>query len=258
MFLNIYPVFEKKRLLKKEMLENIRDYPRNLFGLLYQGYSDGVLAGCDLESDEGGVVVRPGILYYKGLPYFLEEPWRVPCEPEGKLVYLKVRFLDKSVGIGQVEYLTKIYLDGNGPDAGQEIELGRFKLQEGARLRTDYVDYYDYSTEFDTVNRIHVPYAAPGGNHGIWPQLLRCYAKALMGYSPGNALDCAFCMNCLQLWEAVPYEMVRVYLNSRLGREGEYTNEEIYLGLKRILSQAGGRGEGLREAEKKERTLLMI
>jgi len=257
-FLNIYPVFEKKRLLKKEMLENIRDYPRNLFGILYQDYSDGVLSGCNLEADNGGVVIKPGILYYKGIPYVLEEPWRVPCKPEGRLVYLKVRFLDKSTGIGQVEYLTKIYLDEVKPDNNQEIELGRFKLQEGARLRTDYVDYYDYSTEFDTVDRIHVPYAAPGEKYGIWPRLLKCYAKTMMKYSVQNSLDCAFCMNCLQLREAMPYEMVRVYLNSRLGQEEEYTNEEIYLGLKRILSQAVGRGESPMETEKKEGTLLMI
>ena len=48
MFKNIYPLFERKRLLKKEMLENLRDYPRNIFQILYQSYSDGILSGCNI------------------------------------------------------------------------------------------------------------------------------------------------------------------------------------------------------------------
>ena len=38
MFKNIYPLFERKRLLKKEMLEILRDYPRDIFQILYQDY----------------------------------------------------------------------------------------------------------------------------------------------------------------------------------------------------------------------------
>ncbi len=49
MFRNIYPLFERKHLLKKEMLDNLRDYPREIFNMLYQDYSDGILSGCRLE-----------------------------------------------------------------------------------------------------------------------------------------------------------------------------------------------------------------
>lgn len=258
MFQSVYPVFEKKRLLKKEMLENIRDFPRNLFQVFYQDYGHGILAGCGLKADAGGLLIEPGILYYKGIPYFLETPCHVPCKPEGRLVYLKVRFLEPSAGIGKVEYTSEIFLDEKEPEAENEMELGRFKLQEGARLRTDYVDFYDYITEYDTVNRIHVPYAAPGGRPGIWPSLLKCYAGTLMKISWENPLDCGFCMNCLQLREAAPYEMVETYLNARLKQEETYTHEGIYRGLKRILLKAGGRGEYSGEKEKREKTLLML
>ena len=68
MFQNIYPVFEPKRLLKKEMLENLRDFPRSLFGFQYQNYSDGILYGCDITGTETGLILLPGILCYKGVP----------------------------------------------------------------------------------------------------------------------------------------------------------------------------------------------
>ena len=134
MFQNIYPVFEPKRLLKKEMLENLRDFPRSLFGLQYQNYSDGILYGCDITGTETGMILLPGILCYKGVPYFLERPYPVTCKAEGKMAYVKVHFWDKTIGSGGEEYLSQIIVDEQEPDAEQELELARFKLQAGARL----------------------------------------------------------------------------------------------------------------------------
>ena len=134
MFQNIYPVFEPKRLLKKEMLENLRDFPRSLFGLQYQNYSDGILYGCDITGTETGMILLPGILCYKGVPYFLERPYPVSCKAEGKTAYVKVHFWDKTIGSGGEEYLSQIIVDEQEPDAEQELELARFKLQAGARL----------------------------------------------------------------------------------------------------------------------------
>lgn len=257
MFRNIYPIFEKKHLLKKEMLENLRDYPRNLFRIQHQDYSDGILLGCELESVATGIIVLPGILYYKGIPYFLEEACTIPYKAEGKLVYLKVCFPDKTAGTGQEEYLSQVYMDGREPDSMQELELARFKLQPGARLRTDYVDFYDYTTEFDTVNRIHVPYAAPK-HHGIWPQILKCFAKTLMHFGVQESWDYAFCMSCLQLQEAMPYEAVQAYLNIKLRQENEYTNIQIYNALKRILQDAKGKEGHKGQTGKQDRKLLML
>ena len=107
MFQNIYPVFEPKRLLKKEMLENLRDFPRSLFGLQYQNYSDGILYGCDITGTETGMILLPGILCYKGVPYFLERPYPVSCKAEGKMAYVKVHFWDKTIGSGGEEYLSQ-------------------------------------------------------------------------------------------------------------------------------------------------------
>ena len=52
MFKNVYPLFERKRLLKKEMLENIRDFPRDIVDIFFFFFSDGILAGCDIKVKE--------------------------------------------------------------------------------------------------------------------------------------------------------------------------------------------------------------
>jgi len=255
MFRNIYPVFEAKKVLKKEMLENLRDYPRTLFDIQYQEYSDGILYGCRLEATETELTVLPGILLYKGIPYFMEKPYVVSCEAQGKLTYLKVCFTDKEAGIGQEEYHGRIYLDGQVPDAERELEIGRFKLQPGARLRTEYVDFGDYATEFDTVNRIYVLYAAPG-HSVIWLQILRGFAGEMMRRGLRDPWDCAFVMGCMQMQEAVPYDAVRAYLNVKLGQEKEYTNEQIYHALLRILREA--EENGIRKTGRQDNKLLMI
>ena len=257
MFRNIYPVFEVKRLLKKEMLENLRDFPRSLFDLQYQNYSDGILAGCGIKGTEEGLTILPGILCYKGVPYFLDKPYPVSCRAEGKLVYIKVHFWDKAIGSGGEEFFSQVVVDEQKPDAEQELEIGRFKLQAGARLRTEYVDFYDYETEFDTVNRIYVPYAAPDCP-SIWPQLLKSFAGELICHSLTNPWDTAFCLSCLQLREAMPYDAVRAYLNAKLGQDKEYTNMQVYNALKSILREAGGRKEEPGRSQKKEGTLLML
>lgn len=258
MFQNVYPVFEAKKLLKKEMLDNLRDFPRELFDLQYRGYSDGILTGCELEGYDGGLRIMPGILYYQGIPYFLEKPFDVSVQAEGRLTYIKVRFLGKNIAARQEEYLSQIYIDERIPDPNYELELGRFKLQTGARLRTEYVDFFDYATEYDTIDRIYVPYAALG-QQGIWPQLLKCFAKELLHFPKHESGDIAFCLNCLQLEKAMPYEAVKAYLNVRLRQDREYTNQQIYSSLKNILRESGGKeGDFGGEIGKKEGTLLMI
>lgn len=257
MFRNTYPVFEAKRLLKKEMLDNLRDFPREWFDLRYRDYSDGVLSGCDIRGTDTGFTVLPGILYYKKIPYFLDKPYAVSYKAEGELVYVKVHFWDKAVGAGGEEFFSQVTVDNQEPDAGQELELARFKLQTGARLRSEYVDFYDYETEFDTVNRIHVPYAAPG-HAGIWPRICKSFAARLLKSPGANAWDIAFGLRCLELKEAMSYEAVRAYLNARLRRDGEYTNAQIYSAFKGILREAGGRGEAPERTGRKEGTLLML
>ena len=67
MFYYEVPQFEKKRLLRTEMLEQIRDFPRDYLEILYAGYSDGILHGCTPRWNEHKLVIEPGILRYLSL-----------------------------------------------------------------------------------------------------------------------------------------------------------------------------------------------
>ena len=257
MFKNIYPLFERKRILKKEMLENLRDYPRNLFEIMYEDYADGILAGCRIEARREELVILPGILYHHHIPYFLEEACHVPYQSTGTVQYLKVHFADKTSGAGQEEYLSQIVLDERKPEESCEMELARFKLQEGARLRVEYVDFFDYSTEFDTVHIIHRPYASPGKS-SIAPEIVKAFAKALMGYPVQSPWDYVFCMDALRE-RTLPYEEISAYLNVRgKAQKACYQNWEIDESLKQILLESSGKEQAGRQMERKEKKLLLM
>ena len=111
--------------------------------------------------------------------------------------------------------------------------------------------------EFDTINRIYTPYATLG-RPGIWPEILKSFARTLLQYPVKNPWDQAFCLDCLQLKEAMPYEAVCAYLRARRSGDREYTNIQIYSALKSILGELSSREEETERMPKKEGTLLML
>ena len=71
--------------------------------------------------------------------------------------------------------------------------------------------------------------------------------------------DIAFCLDCLQLEKAMPYEAVKAYLNVRLRQDRDYTNQQVYSALGNILRESKGKeNASIGEIEKREKTLLMI
>ncbi len=258
MFQNVSPLFENKRILTKSMLESLRDYPRSLFGILYQDYSDGILSGCGLSVRAEKLWVEPGILYRRRVLYLLEEPYGLEIQANGRNTYLKIYFEDRISGSQQEEYRSRLYLDGSPPDPEREMELARFKLQPGARLRDVWTDFEDYSTEFDTINRIHVPYAAPKRS-SIFPEILKSFARELL-VSPGKEpWDFAFCMNVLQTERAMSYEAVEMYVNLRLERQRSgYSSQEIYDSLRQILAESRGKERSPTAAGWEGRKMLLI
>ena len=79
----------------------------------------------------------------------------------------------------QKESLTQIYINDIPAQDKDELELGRFKLQEERGCADQYTDFFDYATEFDTLIKLYLPlcptetkYPVPG-NH-------KRYAESLM------------------------------------------------------------------------------
>lgn len=251
------PIFQKKRLLRIEMLEQLRDYPRNYLKLLFQGYSDGIICGCRITWDNEQLDIAPGILYHAEKLYFMEKPFRMVCHAEDKMKYLKIQFMTEVHEEGKIEGNTRIVLDDRKPNAACEMELCRFRLQEGARLRDTYENFDDYATGYDTINRIHVPFASYG-QATIWPEILKQFAEEILEIKSKNIYDTSFAMNILTNQGEIPADCVSSYLKIRLEEKKiENGNQGIYKGLQEVLRQSKT-GRSFQSDEDKERHSVIL
>ena len=256
MFRYVHPCFQLKHLLQVEMLEQLRDYPKNYLELMFNGYGNGILSGCDLSWNNNKLAVGSGIIYYNHNLYMMNERYLLECKPENEKRYLKVEFLEEMQEPNQTVGMGRIILSKTEADPSCELELCRFLLQEGARLRNRYENFEDYSTDYDTINLIHVPYAVKGES-SLHPGILKQFAKEALQNELNNPFDISFSMNILALAGNVSRDCIKEYLHARGTQLKNTDNQTLYEGLLHILK--GNDGNWSREGEQKRgRSILMI
>lgn len=251
MFSNTYPLFKPGRILKIEMLEALRDFPKEFIDINLEKYSNGILSGCDIEINDDYMIVTKGVIKHQNTIYVLKENYTIPYESNNNTQILKIRFLGETINKDFIKYDTEIFLDDNLDVNRDEMELCRFKLKRGARLRANYVDFRDMSTEYDTVNIINCPFSAHEVS-SLSPKILRNFGKEVFKYNPTNPLDISFAMICLQSKDVIESDLLKGYIESRLKISfREFSNDYIYNQLLNILEELM---EGNNDCEKQNRS----
>ena len=244
MFEYRYPRFQSKRLLRAEMLEELRDFPLSVLNGLWDASAQGVVAGCSISWSAGVLTIGSGILYANKQFYLMREPYKMPCEAVDKVRYLKVRFLPEETTPLETIGATSIILEERPTISGDELELCRFRLQEGARLRDKHENFEDCSTEFDTVDFTYAPWA--GRKDSVLnPMLIRRFAKELLDMRTGRAEDLSFSMAALAAGGRVDAEAVREYIRLRTGKVPAHGVRPAYEALLAILKEGGGTDDGM-------------
>ncbi|MNO45807.1 hypothetical protein D3C76_360840 [compost metagenome] len=241
MFTHIVPKFAKGRILKTAMLENLRDFPREYADIYYRDYADGIITGANIEVGEEALTVTPGIVKYKSRLYLLDQPAIVAYQATGRETVVKIRFREGTTDVDWSIYHSDIVIDEHIESQPSELELCRFKLKEGAKLRQDYQNFRDLVTEYNTVNLLHVRIAAYGQST-VSPFIMRYFGEELLRRGSSEAQDLAFAM--MSLNEGIlNRKVITHYIANRLGIPNkDYTNVEIHKHLARILESARGGG----------------
>ena len=227
--------------LKKEMMVCLRDIALDEQDIRYYQYTDGIVMGCDLAEESMKIGLINGIVKFGGRLYKLKEKTLVPYKPTDEWTVLKLRFGTKLPDKEYIHYAAELVLDANMEIKPNELEMGRFKLKKGSRLRTVYKDFWDMVTEYDTVNLVHVRQSAPHFST-LSPAITINFAREAFRYAGTNPLDAAFCTACLASEATIGRELITRYICTRLDRKyGEMSNVELYEGLADILALISGR-----------------
>lgn len=240
----VFPLFEEGRILKRDSLDFIRDYAPDFFSLLFREYGNGVIAGFSVRGDGKNLVVGPGILKHGSSFFCMKEEARLEFGLYGQMVQVVFRRMD---GSASPDFRTERYQLSLEPVrvlGDGEYELGRFLLEQGARLRTyeEYQDFNDLVTEFNTLNPVYIPYACERGNT-LAPFILRLYGRGVLGSPKAEPLDLSFGVTCLNS-PCVSAELIRAYLSAREeSQDPGRGNLHMYQGLRRLYARLVSGGE---------------
>lgn len=240
MFQDNYPVFSRDMILKADMLEALKMYPRDFFQIRYHNYSDGVVAGAQLSILDGKTIqVEPGILKHGGILYHMTEPVQLGDYERGKELIIRVRFLEHQEDAQGIHNETEMDICEPGEMGEQDLELGHFVLKEGAVLRQDYQSFQDMATFHNTINILNVPYAMTGGESTLSPEVLYQFGTEMLQYNLTDAYDVSFVTLCMQQ-QAISRLMIEKYLEHRIESisKGKHSNEQIHSYLVKALELA--------------------
>lgn len=232
---HIYPAFERGRIMKKELLWALRDYSYSALQLQYKDYPDGIISGCGIQIKEHLICIRQGMIKCQGFIFLITKEEQVEYAPTDKYISLKFRVADKEELPDYTRYITQFVLDDALERQLNEIEICRFKLKEGARLRTDYKDFFDIRTEFDTVNLAAATWSAADGNT-LSKEITDYFARKVLECEKAETRDIQFAYFLLQSKEAVRHEVLADYVRRKTGRDGRYDGtQEMFHALENIL-----------------------
>lgn len=235
------PIFTEGNILTGEMLEEMKEYTVGFAKLSYIEYGKGILKGCNLIATDSHITLHPGIVICYEEPILITVPVEIPYYPVDRWTALKLEvdqeYESRSWSIRNMS----LHLTEDLETKENTIELCRFRLQKGAKLRTEHREFKDCNTEFDTINQIYSEWAAYKETT-FSPVILRNYAEELMKSRITDPWDMVFVQQIFNnRGEPLERKAILMYLSQRLGEPvQECSNMEIYRKLTEVLGKAKG------------------
>lgn len=255
---NLYPLFERNRILKKELLWSLRDYSFSHVQLEYQEYGQGILRGCEIQVQGDELTVGPGMIKYGQFICLMMEEERIYYRPCEQIQYLKVTIEVDERSPDCIVYQIGLSLDFIETKKKNQFELCRFNLRSGAKLRDQYKCFSDMETEYDTINLIHADWAALGGK-AMSPNVIRYFAESVLKSESSQLEDRSFAYLCLSQAGTIPTTVLASYINRRTigGLDQETENIVFYKAMCIVLREIE-KGEQKIEKGIKERHLILV
>lgn len=251
-----YPFFNKDRVLKIEMLNNLRDFPRLVTDIYADELSDGILWGLRPTIDKQIITFSKGIIKYNGKIYLIPNDISIDYKETDVDVIIKIKFYEEVEDKDFRSQYFEIEIDESLVILDNEQELGRFKLKKGAYLRSDYKDLYDFTTEFNTINIVNIKYSGIE-KYTISREILKYFSKAALETKTQNPMDVNFCLLCLNS-QRIERDTIYEYINYKLSEDNKkLSNDDIHCKLVKILEQMKRENNNKRKGIKGGRQIIV-
>lgn len=252
------PVFKEGTILTHEMLNSLSEYAIDVANVEYVGYSDGVIKGCDITVAPGILRIGTGMLRVKGLLYMIKDEVKIVVRQRNAMQILIVRATEIEENIDFSVRDVNFLFVSEDEIRKDDIELCRFRLQEGAQLRNEYRDFKDMDTEFDTVCLKNAKWAAYG-EASISLIILEKYAEELLKTNVTAFEDRLFLSHIYSTkGMTLSVREICLYLSWKLGQPFKIrTHHEIYRGLIEALRlQNMSKTQGLSDRQMTRRMIV--
>ena len=255
---NLYPLFERNRILKKELLWSLRDYSFSHVQLEYQEYGQGILRGCEIQVQGDELAVGPGMIKYGQFICLMMEEQRIHYEPSDQIQYLKIKITVDRRSADYIAYQIDLLLDQEEEKNENEFELCRFNLRSGARLRDQYKNFADMETEYDTINLIFADWSAQGGK-ALHPCIIRYFAEVILNSEKSQTEDSCLAYLCVNQTGAISVSVLAGYINKRTEKRFNQNtgNADFYKAICAIVEDMERGGQNGSKGMKERRHILV-
>lgn len=252
------PLFCNGTILTKEMLDLLREYAMAVGAGSYEGYSDGILNGCAITTTENSITVNEGMILYKGQIYIIDEPLTHAYYPTNQWMVFKISFLGEETSDTFLKREIRVCVAPESENSVNDIEICRFKLQNGAKLRKEYKSFLDLTTEYDTIHEIHAKWAGYK-EASISPRILQKFYEEAVNIPEKEMVDLIFLHQIAETrGNTLNRKTIILYLSEKMGWEyKDYHNTKIYEGLSEALLKIKTGNHRGGNQEKRERRIIV-
>ena len=210
--------FPHKAVLTRGMLQELYDYPREFFRLMYNDFSDGIICGLKYFHKDGALYLSAGIFRLEGALYFLPQNFNLSAlaEKNNLKVDQEYAITFKKISRDSEQCVKEIALEptfsaGGGVTLGEFIFLNEFELPELASGSNPFENIF----QRNTFNLLEVP-AASRGTATFHSQLFKLVKEFLSTKKNRTPFDYAILVQ-LQSNETIPIETIREYISAEKG-----------------------------------------
>ena len=237
---HIFPKITSGRILTKEILEILRDYPINVLDLLFLHFSDGIITGFTIAShNDSNLVVEKGIVKHDGRLYLLLEDLLLSKPSENGEYLIKLIFHMTKEDDDFIIYHADILVESIDKTNSSELELGSINYTKGFDIKCGLKTFSDEKEYVrNHLKTQNVIYSSMDLSGTFSPFLLKLFGLELLekAKNSNSAADLSFSFLCQN--SSVNRTSIISYINLKTDTPCDhFSNSDIYNKLCEILDE---------------------